>query len=197
VVHGPVAASAGSDEVSMTVLDAEVRFQKLSVIRTPTGMFTPANAVFGPPVMPRCRYTFPGTGVSPGKIICRRAAVKAAFPSHTFRITSTHNSITIRWANGPARGIVANIVERFKGSDHDVQSECDEIRDNPYIVRFISCERTISLAFARPIAEDICTRFGAPLPDLRESVAGAYMVDRYEHPIYDNIYRAWESTSAA
>ena len=119
-----------------------------------------------------------------------RARLAETFPKSEYRgvkfsVTSRNfTSIRIEWVNGPTSKAVEAAVAEYVGADFDGMTDLQTPRTATgangervhYGSNFISCYRTVSLAFAQKVVDAYCTAFsGMPRPELAVSGGDAYI----------------------
>jgi len=103
-----------------------------------------------------------------------RVALKASFPTITFRVKSkTYSggaSISIGWTDGPLLADVEQVVGRFEGATFDgmidlKSSRTGELDGEPvhFGADFIFCSRSYSAGFLQRRADKVARRYGGDL----------------------------------
>lgn len=112
-----------------------------------------------------------------------RAELKNTFPGIKFSVRidrySMGSDVLVKWTDGPTEKAVYGAVGIFCGNGYDYMEDMRTSHDTVYkgeLVHFcntsISCVRSLSVEFVKPIAARVATRWGLPTPEVKESYCG-------------------------
>lgn len=115
-----------------------------------------------------------------------RTALKREFPAVAFSVRSkTYSggaSIRVRWIDGPTVKMVERITSQYTGASFDGMIDLKSYHDQEYEGQrvhfgadYIFCEREYSKAFYTQVAAYTASRYGQPLPEIKENEFGAWI----------------------
>lgn len=99
-----------------------------------------------------------------------RKTLKKAFPGQKFQVKSKRysggSSVSVRWIDGPKTKRVETVVGHMHGASFNGMTDCKEYNDSQYGNDFIFCQREVSDAARRKIAEKLASELGVNASDV-------------------------------
>ena len=115
-----------------------------------------------------------------------RKALHSAFPGVKFSVRSNSYSggasIDVRWVDGPNGESVKAAVRPFEGATFDAMTDCKDIvrhiingHEVQYGADFVHCQRDLSGAYLRAVAERVARYYRLPVPTIHDDGVHAWL----------------------
>lgn len=108
-----------------------------------------------------------------------RRALRKRFPSTRFHVRLSrgtgYGNCSIRWTDGPSSKLVREVTRPFEGSGFDGMTDSSYHIENPMAdgrqtgLSLISEHRSISVGFARKLANAVANFYGVDVPEVKEN----------------------------